>query len=225
VQSADEVTQSPASKEVTEGQSVIIDCSYKTSNFYAMQWYKQPINGGSPKYINKATGSSKHGDYSGKYQPEVVTSEKRGTLRITPTADDSAIYYCAIEATTVTRETLHSSKNLQQKSKIRAEDTVTQSTEGVFVHEGGSVTLSCNYTTSDTTAELFWYIQRQSDSPKYMMRENTYGKGHTAPEFKRRFTAVASKTKTEVPLTIEDVQLCDSAVYYCALKPTVTVTL
>uniref|UniRef100_A0A8C9WS32 Immunoglobulin V-set domain-containing protein n=1 Tax=Scleropages formosus TaxID=113540 RepID=A0A8C9WS32_SCLFO len=74
---------------------------------------------------------------------------------------------------------------------IRAEDTVTQSTEGVFVHEGGSVTLSCNYTTSDTTAELFWYIQRQSDSPKYMMRENTYGKGHTAPEFKRRFTALS----------------------------------
>uniref|UniRef100_A0A8C9VVC8 Ig-like domain-containing protein n=1 Tax=Scleropages formosus TaxID=113540 RepID=A0A8C9VVC8_SCLFO len=116
VQSADEVTQSPASKEVTEGQSVIIDCSYKTSNFYAMQWYKQPINGGSPKYINRATGSTKYGDYSGKYQPEVVTSEKRGTLRITPTADDSAIYYCAIQATTVTREALHSSKNLQQKS-------------------------------------------------------------------------------------------------------------
>ncbi|MFT7818708.1 hypothetical protein Z043-125841 [Arapaima gigas] len=113
VHSADEVTQSPESQVVTEGQSVTIHCSYKTSSFFAMQWYKQPVNGGSPKYINKVTSSTKYGDYSGKYQPELDTSNKRGTLTITPTAEDSAIYYCAIEPSTVIQEALHSDKNLQ----------------------------------------------------------------------------------------------------------------
>ncbi|KAL4608394.1 hypothetical protein GN956_G25314 [Arapaima gigas] len=113
VHSADEVTQSPESEVVTESQSVTIHCSYKTSSFYAMRWYQQPVNGGSPKYINKVRSSNKYGDYSGKYQPELDTSNNRGKLTVTPTADDSAIYYCAIRPSTVIQKALYSDKNLQ----------------------------------------------------------------------------------------------------------------
>ncbi|KAL4608395.1 hypothetical protein GN956_G25315 [Arapaima gigas] len=113
VHSADEVTQSPESEVVTVGQSVTVHCSYKTSSFYAMQWYKQPVNGGSPKYINRVTEYSTDADSSGKYQLKVDTSNKRGTLTITPTAEDSAIYYCAIQPSTVIQEALLSDKNLQ----------------------------------------------------------------------------------------------------------------
>uniref|UniRef100_A0A8D0CJ42 Immunoglobulin V-set domain-containing protein n=1 Tax=Scleropages formosus TaxID=113540 RepID=A0A8D0CJ42_SCLFO len=61
-------------------------------------------------------------------------------------------------------------------------DTVTQSTGDVTGYEGGSVTLSCNYTTSITGGHyLFWYIQRPHDSPKYMLKKFSFGGEEHAP--------------------------------------------
>uniref|UniRef100_W5MFM5 Ig-like domain-containing protein n=1 Tax=Lepisosteus oculatus TaxID=7918 RepID=W5MFM5_LEPOC len=103
--SADEVTQTPRAQEVSEGDSVRIQCSYTVTNFYAMQWYKQSKNNGI-QYINKATGSSTYGDVSDKYKPAVDTSKKTGSLTIKPTMADSAIYYCAIEPSTVIQRSI-----------------------------------------------------------------------------------------------------------------------
>ncbi|KAJ8357299.1 hypothetical protein SKAU_G00200930 [Synaphobranchus kaupii] len=106
--------------------------------------------------------------------------------------------------------------------ECRAEDTVTQSTGDVIAFKGESVTLGCTYSTTNSAPELFWYIQYPNGFPKHMLTRSTYGTKNTVTEFKERFDADLNKTSHSVPLTIQKVQLSDSAVYYCALRPTVT---
>uniref|UniRef100_A0A8C9VBQ9 Immunoglobulin V-set domain-containing protein n=1 Tax=Scleropages formosus TaxID=113540 RepID=A0A8C9VBQ9_SCLFO len=76
------------------------------------------------------------------------------------------------------------------------------STGDVIGYEGGSVTLSCTFTTSSTaTYILYWYIHHLNGSPKYILQRYTSGAGDTAAEFKDRFDAKIEKTA--VPLTIQ----------------------
>ncbi|KAJ8362511.1 hypothetical protein AAFF_G00370020, partial [Aldrovandia affinis] len=103
--------------------------------------------------------------------------------------------------------------------ECRAEDTVTQPTGDVIAFEGESVTLGCDYSTSDTTPYLFWYIQYPNGSPKDILSQNIYNSGVPKAEFKERFDAQVNKASSSVPLTIQKMQLSDSAVYYCALRP------
>uniref|UniRef100_A0A3B3QUS9 Ig-like domain-containing protein n=1 Tax=Paramormyrops kingsleyae TaxID=1676925 RepID=A0A3B3QUS9_9TELE len=109
--------------------------------------------------------------------------------------------------------------------KCRAKDKVIQSTGDMIDFEGGSVTLNCTYeTTSTVNYYLFWYIQNPSDCPEYILRRDKYEQADTAPEYKGRFNAILDKTMKTIPLTVQNVQLSDSAVYYCALRPTVRIT-
>uniref|UniRef100_A0A4W5PPG3 Ig-like domain-containing protein n=1 Tax=Hucho hucho TaxID=62062 RepID=A0A4W5PPG3_9TELE len=82
--------------------------------------------------------------------------------------------------------------------------------------------LFCNYTTSRPSSDLFWYIQLSRDSPQYVLRRDRYSEGSNSDEFKKRFDSRLNFTSSSVPLTIQRLQLSDSAVYYCALRPTVT---
>ncbi len=84
--------------------------------------------------------------------------------------------------------------------------------------EGRSVTLQCKYKTDSAQENLFWYIQRANDFPKYILRKNRYG-GDNGTEFQERFHSEV--LSNSVPLMIQDVRVSDSAVYYCALRPTV----
>ena len=82
----------------------------------------------------------------------------------------------------------------------------------------------CNYTTTaaKTDVYLFWYKQLPNKSPTFILNKYTFGEGTTEDKFKGRFSATLDSTSRSVPLTIQDVCVSDSAVYYCALKPTVT---
>ncbi|CAB1326178.1 unnamed protein product [Coregonus sp. 'balchen'] len=104
------------------------------------------------------------------------------------------------------------------------EEAVDQQSGHVTALEGGLVTLSCNYTTSSTSPDLFWYIQLTRDSPQYVLRRDRYSEGSNSDEFKKRFDSRLNFTSSSVPLMIQRLQLSDSAVYYCALRPTVNNT-
>uniref|UniRef100_A0A3P8SRU1 Ig-like domain-containing protein n=1 Tax=Amphiprion percula TaxID=161767 RepID=A0A3P8SRU1_AMPPE len=78
--------------------------------------------------------------------------------------------------------------------------------------EGDSVTLSCNY--SGSTNYLYWYQQKSSSSPQLLM---------TAYSEKTEKLAVRhDRQSKELHLNISSAAVSDSAVYYCALEPTVT---
>ncbi|KAG9343106.1 hypothetical protein JZ751_014078 [Albula glossodonta] len=104
-----------------------------------------------------------------------------------------------------------------------AEDTVTQPRGDVFALEGESVALDCTYKASTSAPDIFWYIQYPHGVPKLILRQDIYETGVPVDDFKDRFQAKINQTLSSVPLTIQKMQLSDSAVYYCALRPTVTV--
>ncbi|KAL0152859.1 hypothetical protein M9458_051840, partial [Cirrhinus mrigala] len=83
--------------------------------------------------------------------------------------------------------------------------------------EGRSVELKCKHKGDSAQDDLFWYIQRANDFPKYILRRSKYG-GDNGTEFQERFDSKLSSDS--VPLMIQDVRVSDSAVYYCALRPT-----
>ncbi len=81
--------------------------------------------------------------------------------------------------------------------------------------EGEKVKLSCSLSSSSQYLWLYWYRQYADKEPQYLLYKSTWSGGgeHT---FDERFQSTASITSTE--LTITDVTLSDSALYYCALR-------
>uniref|UniRef100_A0A8C4GJB8 Ig-like domain-containing protein n=1 Tax=Dicentrarchus labrax TaxID=13489 RepID=A0A8C4GJB8_DICLA len=106
--------------------------------------------------------------------------------------------------------------------ECKGEDRVTQPPGDVIATEGETVTLGCTYETSYSGPTLFWYKQDENNSPKFILLRNKGDEGNTADKFKERFSASLNSTSKSVPLKIQKLQLSDSAVYYCALQPTVT---
>ncbi|CAI5677064.1 unnamed protein product [Oreochromis niloticus] len=101
-------------------------------------------------------------------------------------------------------------------------DNVLQAKGEETAAAGGTVTLHCQYESSATTNYLFWYKQDGNNSPKFITTRFSGEQGNTADEFKERFSSTLDSSIRSVPLKIQKLQLSDSAVYYCALQPTVT---
>uniref|UniRef100_A0A3P8QN28 Ig-like domain-containing protein n=1 Tax=Astatotilapia calliptera TaxID=8154 RepID=A0A3P8QN28_ASTCA len=105
---------------------------------------------------------------------------------------------------------------------LAQKDNVLQAKGEETAAAGGTVTLDCLYNSSGTSNYLFWYKQDGNNSPEFILMRYSGDDGNTAEEFKERFSSTLDSSIRSVPLKIQKLQLSDSAVYYCALQPTVT---
>ncbi len=99
------------------------------------------------------------------------------------------------------------------------QDRVEQSSGEMTESEGAQVILTCNYTTTSTSPELFWYKQLPNRSPKFILNQYT-----TEPDIIKKYSATLNSSPRTFPLMIKNLRVSDSAVYYCALRTTVTET-
>ncbi|KAF4117428.1 hypothetical protein G5714_001981 [Onychostoma macrolepis] len=96
-------------------------------------------------------------------------------------------------------------------------DTIQPLSPERHIFRGENVTLSCNY--SGLVYNLQWYRQYVGSRPEFLILVN---ENSEASEPSLRLSAKDSKEKKQVNLTISSAEVTDSAVYYCALRPTVT---
>ncbi|CAK6984042.1 hypothetical protein L3Q82_005920 [Scomber scombrus] len=102
--------------------------------------------------------------------------------------------------------------------ECKGQDKVNQPPGDVIATEGQTVTLGCTFGTTRAGPTLFWYKQEVNDFPKLLLQR--FSQKEANPADQQRIDAEIDGTS--VPLQIQKLQLSDSAVYYCALQPTVT---
>ncbi|KAI5630535.1 hypothetical protein C0J50_10141, partial [Silurus asotus] len=88
------------------------------------------------------------------------------------------------------------------------------------VDKGDDVTLSCSYKKySGAIDSLQWYREYPKSAPEFLLYITQGGsKSNTPP----RLDAKVDSNKKQVDLIISSAAVSDSALYYCAVQPTVT---
>ncbi|KAL7386481.1 hypothetical protein ABVT39_009180 [Epinephelus coioides] len=91
--------------------------------------------------------------------------------------------------------------------------------------EGSTVTLSCRYSKQAAGGDyFFWYRQYPGKPPEFIMFISGMNITRPAESLKSdtRFFTELTEEKRRVDLQISSAAVTDSAVYYCAVRPTVT---
>ncbi|KAK7163318.1 hypothetical protein R3I93_007382 [Phoxinus phoxinus] len=101
----------------------------------------------------------------------------------------------------------------------RATEVITPKSERVFALEGDNVTLSCNY--SGSVRGVHWYRKYGGSPQQFLILEYSGVTTEAIPPVPR-ITINHRKGERHVDLEISSAEVSDSALYYCALEPTVT---
>ncbi|KAI9518315.1 hypothetical protein NQZ68_038586 [Dissostichus eleginoides] len=229
----DTVKQTAGDVRATEGDTVTLDCTFQTSNTAYLFWYKQEVNG-YPKYMLKRFSAT--GENAAEFKKDRFDATLNKTsvpLQISSAAvTDSAVYYCALRPT-VTGNTTTLYKNLWSKDntilinihqreplsdKLQHCEDLTPSKKEEFSPEGSTVTLSYRYSKTITANDYFyWYRQYPGKPPEFLILH--WG---TKPASNSRLSVKSDEDKIQIYLSISSAALTDSALYYCAVEPTVT---
>ncbi|KAE8633720.1 hypothetical protein XENTR_v10002055, partial [Xenopus tropicalis] len=102
-------------------------------------------------------------------------------------------------------------------------DSVIQTPPDVKAEISQLVLFTCNYETASTQASLQWYVQPPGTSPRFLQLRELYQKEEAVFE-KKYSSKLITETKT-FELRISGVSESDSGLYYCALRPTVSLSL
>uniref|UniRef100_A0A3P9PXT3 Ig-like domain-containing protein n=1 Tax=Poecilia reticulata TaxID=8081 RepID=A0A3P9PXT3_POERE len=93
-----------------------------------------------------------------------------------------------------------------------------------FSSEGSSAALTCSYTNKISAGDdFFWYRQNPGKPPEFIFYISGLNSSRSAESLKSstRFSTYLRGEK-HLDLLISSAAVTDSAVYYCALQPTVT---
>ncbi|KAI4901265.1 hypothetical protein NFI96_007946 [Prochilodus magdalenae] len=203
-----------------ETDEVTLKCSYEsTSGDIRLYWYRQRVHE-APEYLlykgAKSLSSLKSTPTDPRLKAETTDTSTGLTisgLKLT----DTALYYCALRCcTTMIISTV---LLLSALTGLRAEDLITPNRDAVFTGEGQTVTLSCNY--SGTANSLHWYRQYSGSPPQFLILDYSGTITEAQPPVPGILISHVKEQKT-VDLKISSAAVSDSALYYCALQPTVT---
>uniref|UniRef100_A0A3Q1HWM0 Immunoglobulin V-set domain-containing protein n=1 Tax=Anabas testudineus TaxID=64144 RepID=A0A3Q1HWM0_ANATE len=102
-------------------------------------------------------------------------------------------------------------------SGVSCEDLTPVNSEQ-FTIEGNSVTLIYNYLKLQTNDYFFWYRQYPGKPPEFLISHSATGALGT-----EQISGLKVKVEQkQLMMNISSAAVSDSAVYYCALRPTVT---
>ncbi|XP_026111250.1 immunoglobulin omega chain-like [Carassius auratus] len=199
--------------------NVTLSCNYSGSAF-GVHWYRQ-YAGSPPQFLIL--------EYSGITTPANppvpgITINHRKTERhvdliiSSAAVSDSALYYCALQPTLTGKQTaLYKNLPVFWESS-RAAEVITPFSDYQFSDEGESVTLSCSYTGS--VRGLHWFREYAGSPPKFLIMDYNGAVIKTDPPV-AGVSIHHRKDNSSVDLKISSAAVTDSALYYCALEPTV----
>ncbi|XP_067309066.1 uncharacterized protein [Pseudorasbora parva] len=226
------ITALKSTEHATESETVTLSCKYD-SQARSLHWYRQ-YPGSRPQFLLLVfeSGTVTHAEPRfPRLEGSVNKVDKRVDLIISSAAGtDSAVYYCALEPT-VTGNTHTPYKNLMMLRCVLLVVSATQYALAqsirplqniVPVTEGELVTLSCKYNGSANS--LHWYRQYPGSRPEFVLlvlESSTEHVTYAVPRIPGMDGRMSMSDK-RVDLIISSASVSDSALYYCALEPTVT---
>ena len=95
------------------------------------------------------------------------------------------------------------------------------SSEEIF-KEGDSILLTCNYSGTYSSDFLLWYRQYPRSSPEFLYLLDEGNNKQEADQPVPGLSVNLNNEQNQVFLQLTPAKLADSAVYYCALRPTAT---
>ncbi|XP_070700903.1 uncharacterized protein [Pempheris klunzingeri] len=219
-------------EHVAEGTNINLTCKYEGA-IDNIQWYRQ-YRRSRPEFLIYITeGNFIHPTVS-DFSAHINKAEKRVALEISSAAvTDSAVYYCALRPTELTpvkteEDSLEGSAvTLSYRYSTKATgiscENLSPVKDEVHSLEGSTVTLSYRYSRqADGTDHFFWYRQYQGKPPEFLWYISGLNFTRRAESLRpeTKFSTKLSEEKHRVDLQISSAAVTDSALYYCAVKPT-----
>uniref|UniRef100_A0A4W3GI34 Ig-like domain-containing protein n=1 Tax=Callorhinchus milii TaxID=7868 RepID=A0A4W3GI34_CALMI len=102
-------------------------------------------------------------------------------------------------------------------------DSVSQKAATMVKKEGETAILQCTYSTTESDYNLYWYRHYPDKQPEFIIwiySGDNQGKG---TGFGNRFSAQLQTSNSSTSLSISELVVSDSAVYYCAFRLTTVI--
>ncbi|XP_041966612.1 uncharacterized protein LOC121724255 [Alosa sapidissima] len=204
----DDIT--PASTEllVSEGETASLSCTYSNAvNVNNLQWYRQNP-GSKPEFIIMLFESSDRKVDSTSH-PEYRTESKQISI-------PASLMNYTMVITIMTLVALLLFSTILGKS---TESPIVPDTVVKYAKEGENVQLSCRY--NGSADSLHWYRQFSQSVTQFLILDYQGTIINATPPV-LGISIRHDNTAKQVSLKISSAEVSDSAVYYCALQPTVS---